>query len=107
MINGPPKQIQVTVQDSGSGLGSIVVNTSTNSNTVVPAFVQGTTGSVVVTGTKIDQSKGSTVGLTVTDAAGNVTTCDPILSGLRAGTRAGPVSRTFTNWCHPRARSRS
>ncbi len=96
-LNGPPKQIQVTVQDSGSGLGSVQVTTSTNATTVVPPFASGTTGPVVVTATKINPSTGSSVALSVTDAAGNVMKCDPILSGLTGGPRAGPVSRTFKN----------
>jgi hypothetical protein len=78
-IAGPPAQLQVTVQDTGSGLASIVVTKSTNSNTVVPPFAPGTTDPVVVTSTKIDQSKRSQLAMTVTDVAGNVTTCDPVV----------------------------
>ena len=37
-VAGPPKKIQITVQDSGSGIASIVVTKSQNADTVVPPF---------------------------------------------------------------------
>jgi len=80
--SGPPTQIDIKVQDAGSGLASIVVNQSTNADTPVPPFTVGDTGSLIVTATKIDQSQRSQVELTVTDVAGNVTVCDPILALL-------------------------
>jgi uncharacterized repeat protein (TIGR01451 family) len=83
-VVGPPKQIQVTIGDSGSGLASIVVTSSTNANMVVPSFSAGITSPVLVTATKIDPSSGSTVALTVTDVAGNVTRCDPVWPGKKA-----------------------
>jgi len=89
-FNGSPKSIQVTVQDLDSGLGTIVVTTSTNASTVFPPFTQGTTGPVVVTATKTNQSLSSHIALTVTDAAGNVRTCDPLWPGKKA---AKPTSR--------------
>lgn len=82
VIAGPPKQLQITAQDTGSGLGSIVVTKSVNASTPVPAFTVGTTAAVVVTATKIDQTLGAQVELTVTDRAGNVTICDPVLTTL-------------------------
>jgi len=87
---GPPKQILVEVQDSGSGLGSIQVTTSTNATTTVPSFAPGTTSPVVVTATKLIQTAGSIVALKVTDAAGNSRTCDPLWPGTKA---AKPTSR--------------
>ena len=83
-VAGPPKQIQITVQDSGSGLASIVVTKSQNADTVVPPFTSGTTGAVLVTATKITQSAGSVVELTVTDVAGNKIVCDPVWPGTKA-----------------------
>ncbi|MDQ6945461.1 MAG: hypothetical protein M3256_04135 [Actinomycetota bacterium] len=79
VVAGPPKQIQITVQDTGSGLaaGGIVVTTAVNANVPVPAFTAGTTSPVVVTATKINQAAPSHVALRVTDRSGNVTTCDP------------------------------
>lgn len=76
-ISGPPKQIQVTVQDKQSGLASIVVTKAVNDSVSVPPFSVGTTSPVVVTATKIDQSLSSTLALQVKDKAGNVTNCDP------------------------------
>ncbi len=87
VIDGPPKQIQVTVQDPDGGLQSIEVTDSTNATVSVPPFTVGTLDPVVVTGTKIDQSSPSSVGLKATDVAGNVTFCDPTL--LSVGNVAG------------------
>jgi len=51
---------------------------------------------MVITATKIDQSKPAQVELTVTDLAGNTTVCDPILALLvrEPGKQEG---QTFTN----------
>ena len=59
-VAGPPKQIQVTVQDTGTGLAS-VVPTTTNATATVPVFAPGDTSAEVVTATKTDQSQGSTL----------------------------------------------
>lgn len=81
VIAGPPKQLQITVQDrSGLGLASIVATTAINASVAVPAFAPGTTAPVVVTATKTDASMSAQVGLTVTDLAGNTTVCDPVLA---------------------------
>jgi hypothetical protein len=93
-ILGPPKQIQITVQDTGSGLASIVVTSSVNADTVVPPFTVGTTSSVVVTSTKINQSLSSSVQLRVTDVAGNVTICDPVLA-VSIREEGKPESQTY------------
>lgn len=99
VVAGPPKQIQITAQDGGSGLASIAVTQSTNAVTSVPPFTVGTTSAVVVTSTKINQSLGSTVALRVTDVAGNVTNCDPVLAmavrdaGKPAGTSYGGLAQ--------------
>lgn len=79
-VSGPPKSIQVTVQDSGSGIQSIVASTY-NANAPV-SFTPGTTSPIVVTATKVDQTKGSTLTLTVTDMAGNRTVCDPVIPAV-------------------------
>jgi hypothetical protein len=78
-IAGPPESVQVTVVDS-SGLKSIVVGTSSNASTSVPAFVVGTTNPVVITSTKIDQTQAFNVGLTATNSAGG--TASFLLSDL-------------------------
>lgn len=95
VVAGPPKQIQITVQDTGSGLASVQVIQSTNADTVVPPFSVGTTAPVVVTATKIDQTQGSQVGLTITDVAGNSTTCDPI-DALVVRDAGKPAATTLT-----------
>jgi hypothetical protein len=89
------KYIEVTVGDSG-GLHAVEVLKSVNSNTVVPAFADGTTSPVVVRSTKIIQSKGSTLELRVTDLAGNVTDCDPTSVTLRLKGRRGTVRQRIT-----------
>jgi hypothetical protein len=100
VIAGPPKQIQITVQDSGSGLAGppngIVVTEDSNATVSVPAYAAGTTSAIVVTATKIDQTLGSTIALQVTDVAGNVTNCDPALLTINRLT-GQPASTTLTH----------
>lgn len=76
---GPPARIEVTIRDTGTGLAEILVTKSENADTVVPPFTVGTTDPVVLTATKIDQTKRARVEARVTDLAGNVALCDPIL----------------------------
>ena len=86
------KYIQVTVQDAGSGLQTIVVNTVLNATLAyAPALVVGTTSPVVITATKIVQTSSSFLKLTVTNVAGLSTTCDPEVPGvkLRLARRGG------------------
>ena len=58
----------------GDYFGIAVSSTGVAANSVVtvPPFTPGTTSPVVVTATKIDQTMGATVALSVTDVAGNV-----------------------------------
>jgi hypothetical protein len=95
VIAGPPKQLQITVQDSDGGLKSIVVATITNATVNIPAFTLGTTSPVVVTATKMDQTMGASVTLQATDVAGNVTTCDPAMVTVN-GSAGKPVSKVVT-----------
>jgi hypothetical protein len=76
---GPPARVEMTVQDPGTGLSEIVVTRSENADTVVPPFTVGTLDPVVVSATKIDQTQKARVEARVTDLAGNVALCDPIL----------------------------
>jgi len=85
VLPGPPKQVKITVQDPESGLQSIDVTKFVNATVDVPSFTPGTKGPVIVTGTKIDQSKGAQVGLRATDVAGSVTDCDPDLLTIKPG----------------------
>jgi hypothetical protein len=89
IIPGPPRRIQVTVQDLQSGLASIVVTKAINVTVSIPSFSAGSTGPVVVTGTKINQGQSSSVELRVTDIAGNSVVCDPLYTTI------SPLPATF------------
>ncbi len=84
IIPGPPKQIQVTVQDLQSGLASVTPVTLINATLNVPSFTIGTTSPVVVTATKVNQSQSATVVIRVTDAVGNSVVCDPVYTTISA-----------------------
>ena len=88
---GPPARVEVTIQDTGSGLAEILVTKSENADTVVPPFTVGTTDPVVLSSTKIDQTKRARVEARVTDLAGNVALCDPILTvAIRSNGSSAP-----------------
>ncbi|HKH43928.1 MAG TPA: hypothetical protein VKM72_04615 [Thermoanaerobaculia bacterium] len=82
---GPPARVEVTMKDPSTGLAEIVVTRSENADTVVPPFTVGTLDPVVLGSTKIDATKRSRVEARVTDLAGNVALCDPILTTVNAG----------------------
>jgi cysteine-rich repeat protein len=102
VIAGPPKQLQITVQDPSAGIESIQVTEANNATVVLPAFSSGETGALVVVATKVDQTTGAQVALTITGVDGQVTTCDPVVPGEpvspsepatpRAGCNVGPAS---------------
>jgi hypothetical protein len=72
--------IEITTSDaSGSGLASISAVTLQNADLPTPVFNNGTSGPVVVTATKQDQSQLARVELNILDVAGNLTDCDPFL----------------------------
>ncbi len=75
LFAGPPKQQQVTVTDTGSGLKSIDNISITNGTVAVDPFTVGTTTSVHVTATKLDQTKRTTWSFDATDVAGNKRLC--------------------------------
>ena len=77
---GPPTRLDVFVQDARSGIAGIQVLESANATVAIPSFQAGTNEPLIVTGTKIDQALSSRVRLRVTDLAGNVTDCDPVLT---------------------------
>jgi len=91
VIAGPPTQLVVTFQDTGSGLASLVVTQSDNADTPVPPFTVGTNDPVTVTATKIDQSRSAHVAITATDVAGNVASCDPVISLVQRSTKEDPL----------------
>ena len=74
MVNGPPKQIVVTVQDATNGIRDIVV-TTTNATAVTSTYAPGTTAPIQVTATKVDQSQGATLTLTITNGTGQKIIC--------------------------------
>lgn len=96
LLQGPPTQVLVKARDAQTGLASIIVTKSENSDTVVPPFTPGTTDTVTATATKIDQSQRSRVEMLVTDLAGNRAVCDPILATLEAD-NARQGEETYTD----------
>jgi hypothetical protein len=90
VVGGPPTQLIITLQDGDSGLASIVATQSDNADTPVPPFTVGTNDPVTVTATKIDQSRSAHVTIQATDVAGNVTTCDPVISLVQRSTKEDP-----------------
>jgi hypothetical protein len=78
---GPPTRATITLQDATTGLASIVVTLSENADTVLPPlpiFPPTTlvfTGPVLVTATKIDQTKTARVSIQMTNGAGTVSQC--------------------------------
>ncbi|MGH2935416.1 MAG: hypothetical protein ACRDL2_13015 [Gaiellaceae bacterium] len=106
-VTGPPKQIQVTVQDTGSGLATVTVTTSANATTVVPPFTPGSTDPLVVTSTKVNPTTSSSLALTVKDVAGNTTHCDPVWGGTRMTAQAARSHRQKAQsgqYAHPSRR---
>lgn len=100
--------MQITVQDSDSGLASIVITYAKNITVDIAGFFLGTKLPVVVTGTAIDPL--AHIGLTfvATDLAGNQTTCDP---GSRSSSPASLPARsgrsTSLRRCCPEATTSS
>jgi hypothetical protein len=74
VIPGPPGQVQITAQDTGSGLLSIVPIIATNMTVNIPPFSPGVNFPIGVTATKNNQSQTAVVVLQVTDVAGNSVT---------------------------------
>ena len=96
VIQGPPKQIQVIVQDPTTGMEDITY-TANNATVDVPDFFVGDVDPILVTGTKINQTQGAVVSITATTVSGFQITCDPVLSGQIAGHEAThPAYRTTT-----------
>jgi hypothetical protein len=53
-VQGTPKKTYITVQDTGSGLASIVIKSMGNDTVVIPPFTVGTKNPVVILVTRID-----------------------------------------------------
>jgi hypothetical protein len=78
IVNGPPKQLIVTMQDAASGLQTIQLAAEANTTVNVPSFTIGATTPVIVTATKVNQSQSSEVSFIVSNTAGKSTSCDPV-----------------------------
>jgi hypothetical protein len=74
---GPPKQQDVTAQDTGSGLGATAISGLSISNGAVAyaPFPAPSTAPLVLTATKTDQSDTTVWSFTATDWAGNSKFC--------------------------------
>jgi hypothetical protein len=81
VIAGPPKQLQISVQDADNGIQSIEVTDATNATIELPTFTPGDKDLHIVVATKTDESLGALVALRVTDTNGAVIDCDPVLPG--------------------------
>jgi hypothetical protein len=97
-IAGPPKQIKIEVQDA-SGVSNINVDQATNASVDLPSGYQGSTSPIMVTATKTNQAHGSFVKLTVTNANGDKTTCDPFIPAVhkKVAKKAKPATLHHAN----------
>ena len=100
IVAGPQRQLKILIQSqspAGISTAGIQVDEIANATAAIPS-VSGETGPIIVTATKVDQTQGSTIKLTVTDDAGNTTTCDPELPAVHkrhvVQTRPTRVART-------------
>jgi hypothetical protein len=88
------------MQDTGSGIASVQVVSILNSTWSLPPFSVGTTDLLTGIQTFIKNNKPANLDLRITDVAGNVTECDPLVSTVRisrklkAGVHA--VAQVFT-----------
>jgi hypothetical protein len=97
------KFVQITVQDTGSGIAAVNPNEQVNliEPISIPSYSAGVLTPLVVTATKNDQTQSSQIGLEVDDVAGNVTDCDPILTEVgRDGPGGLPRTATFHHVAH-------
>jgi hypothetical protein len=79
--SGPPTEIDIRLQDTGSGLASVEVTVAQNIDVAV-SFEPGTRNAVIVTATRRDGRYKARVDLRVTDCAGNVVDCDPVIAEI-------------------------
>jgi hypothetical protein len=71
------------MQDTGSGIKSVDVESIVNSTWSLPPFTQGTTDLLTGIQTFINNRKSANLDLLITDMAGNTTECDPWVSTMR------------------------
>ena len=91
-------QIRATVQDPESGIVTISRDIATNVTvTGAPAtFSPPTYDAQVVVATRINRSQPFRLEITVTNAAGISTTCDPVLATMRIGPSGKAVTKTYS-----------
>jgi hypothetical protein len=86
----PPETATFMMQDTNSGLSSILLSDSTNANVNIPSFAKGTMSSVTVTATQVDSAQSSKVDFEVTNVAGTSTACGTTFgAGAAAWTSLG------------------
>ena len=71
----------LTMQDTNSGLASIVVTDSTNASVSIPKFSSGTTSPVIANASSVNGGQSSQVDLRVTNVAGGATDCGTTFGG--------------------------
>jgi|GEM_PF-4534652 len=97
MSPGPPKSITIAVQDAGAGLEKVVYSgfNIVNPPTFPTPLVVGMTDPYYIIATKDDQTQQSSIALTITDVAGNTTSCDPAF-GVPLHRRSATVTAGHT-----------
>jgi hypothetical protein len=94
-LPGPPTTLAIITQAAfGSGLGSIALVQGTNVLFLQDPFIPGPPMPLVVTATKLDERQSAQVTLNVTDIAGNLITCAPVVTDV-VGTGGQPIIQTF------------
>jgi hypothetical protein len=78
---GPPDQANFTIQDTITGLSSIVLANSVNATVNIPSFTAGTTSPVIATATQVNTAQSSRVDLQVTNTGNASTTCGTTFGG--------------------------
>ncbi len=75
-----PDGIQLTLQDTESGLAALNIIAGDNADGIIPPFNLGTNDPYVLTATKFDPSNAAKIQLQVADLAGNVSSCGAVLA---------------------------
>ena len=73
--NGPPSQLQLTAQDTGSGMKKVAEPWHQNATVQVSPFTKGTTNPVTLTFTKQVETVGGSASVTATNVAGAKAYC--------------------------------
>lgn len=75
-IPGPPRQLRITIQDTGSGLASLSVTKAVNAQMTLPPYAYGVTIAIPVVATKVDPFAAMDVVLESSDVDGNAGSCE-------------------------------